>query len=532
MPTHRTALSALATTALLSSGLALGTATPAEAAPVQPAPVVRSEDKGLGDLLQVITAPLLSTLGQVPGVGIPIKAIEPVLTNVLGLLNLDIEWFCDDKPIVGTKSVWTYIPGPAQEGCKITAKVIATVLGFLPLEMVTNAIEVPLSNIPGLPGQAKAPVATKAVAIPTTAKVGTPLAATAPTWDTNATDVVTTYQWLRAGQPIAGATAATYTPTADDLGKALTVRATGTRDKAPSVGTSESAAVTVAQGDAPTATALPAVVGNPAVGQVLSVSAPTWSGTTATVPAPTNSYQWLRDGQAIAGATAATYTVTEADAGRALSVRVTGKRAGYADGTATTAPVTVVAEDKPLTPVQEPSISGLPEVGRTLTASPGSWTAPEADYTFTWMRDGQPIATGQQYVVQVADIGSRLTVAVVATAAGYAEGTASAATPAPVARLSSTTSATLSTKRVQQGRKAKITIILRAAGASRTGQVRIYDGQRVLKTLSVAGQRTVKLPKLGVGKHRIRVSYVGSKTTAPSSSKVLTLNVVKKAKKK
>ena len=45
------------------------------------------------------------------------------------------------------------------------------------------------------------------------------------------------------------------------------------------------------------------------------------------------SFQWLRNGTAIAGATSSSYTVTSADASAALSVRVTGSRPGLASAT-------------------------------------------------------------------------------------------------------------------------------------------------------------------------------------------------------
>jgi hypothetical protein len=65
------------------------------------------------------------------------------------------------------------------------------------------------------------------------------------------------------------------------------------------------------------------------VGQVLSASA-------AVDPAPTTmSYQWLRNGAAISGATSARYTLASADAGRSVSVRIVAQKSGYreADGT-------------------------------------------------------------------------------------------------------------------------------------------------------------------------------------------------------
>ncbi len=56
-----------------------------------------------------------------------------------------------------------------------------------------------------------------------------------------------------------------------------------------------------------------------------------------TPAATTTTYQWYRDGQAIAGATQRGYSVTAADAGHTLEAKATAKRLGYADVTAVSA---------------------------------------------------------------------------------------------------------------------------------------------------------------------------------------------------
>ncbi len=41
------------------------------------------------------------------------------------------------------------------------------------------------------------------------------------------------------------------------------------------------------------------------------------------------SYQWLRNGKAIKGATKSTYKLAKSDKRKKITVKVTGKRAGY-----------------------------------------------------------------------------------------------------------------------------------------------------------------------------------------------------------
>ncbi|TDC81340.1 beta-xylosidase [Micromonospora sp. KC606] len=83
---------------------------------------------------------------------------------------------------------------------------------------------------------------------------------------------------------------------------------------------------------APTARVLPTVGGSARVGQPLQATTGVWD-----LPGLTYSYQWLRDGVLIAGASDARYTPTSADLGKRLSVRVTATRPGHEAGTAESA---------------------------------------------------------------------------------------------------------------------------------------------------------------------------------------------------
>ena len=80
----------------------------------------------------------------------------------------------------------------------------------------------------------------------------------------------------------------------------------------------------------------PTIKGKAEVGKSLRVDPGTWS-----VKKPAFSYQWLRDGQPIEGATGDRYTVTVDDIGTSLSVMVTASKDGFANGIAEAAAVTV-----------------------------------------------------------------------------------------------------------------------------------------------------------------------------------------------
>lgn len=75
----------------------------------------------------------------------------------------------------------------------------------------------------------------------------------------------------------------------------------------------------------PANTVLPAISGVNDIGQTLTVSDGTWSGS------PTSySYQWKRGGSSIGGATASTYVLTPSDSGAAITCVVTATNAGGA----------------------------------------------------------------------------------------------------------------------------------------------------------------------------------------------------------
>ena len=66
------------------------------------------------------------------------------------------------------------------------------------------------------------------------------------------------------------------------------------------------------------------------------------AATAAVDPAPTTTtFQWLRNGKAISGATSPRYTLAAADAAQSVSVRVVAQKSGYRDGVGTSAGVAV-----------------------------------------------------------------------------------------------------------------------------------------------------------------------------------------------
>ena len=84
----------------------------------------------------------------------------------------------------------------------------------------------------------------------------------------------------------------------------------------------------------------PVISGTARVGRVLSTTGGAWS-----VESPVLAYQWLRDGVAIAGATAPSYRLIAADAGSNISVAVTASKTDFVQAVATSAATTVAKLD-------------------------------------------------------------------------------------------------------------------------------------------------------------------------------------------
>jgi hypothetical protein len=86
------------------------------------------------------------------------------------------------------------------------------------------------------------------------------------------------------------------------------------------------------------------------------------------------SYQWLRNGVAIADATDETYVTTASDAGTSVTVQITGARAGYVDATSVSAAVSVSAaavglpSPEPTAPATVPAGSNSGDLASTGVA--------------------------------------------------------------------------------------------------------------------------------------------------------------------
>jgi hypothetical protein len=158
------------------------------------------------------------------------------------------------------------------------------------------------------------------------------------------------------------------------------------------------------------------LVGTLSVGQRVTASFAAWA------TGARYTYQWYRSGVAISGATSSYHTLNSYDAGKTLTVHITGRASGYTTRTVTAGPTATV--NKTLSTVT-PKISGTKAVGRTLTAARGTWKPGTIAYSYRWSRAGVPIsgATGKTYLLTSADAGHGITVSVTGSRKGYTTAT-------------------------------------------------------------------------------------------------------------
>ena len=159
------------------------------------------------------------------------------------------------------------------------------------------------------------------------------------------------YQWLSEGVVIAGANQSTYTLTQSDVGKNIGVSASNT-DGLGKLESVNSNVVKIANvNDAPTGSVL--IAGTVKQGEVLTAS----NSLVDVDGLGFINYQWLNESSPISGANQATYALTLADVGKAISVK-----ASYTDlqGTAESvmsSSTVLVAPITPVVPVISPIVS-------------------------------------------------------------------------------------------------------------------------------------------------------------------------------
>ncbi|MFF2276662.1 hypothetical protein [Agromyces sp. NPDC058126] len=415
------------------------------------------------------------------------KVGETLTTTLPNGEGVTVQWNRDGAPVPGAVST-SFVLSADDLGAAMTVTVSQVLEGYEPL-VVTSAPTAPVE----LGSQSSfTPLVTGTVAVGKTLSVSVPAG---PSYS---------YQWIRNGAAISGATSNSYTAVAADLGLQLKVRViasvSGFADR-----TAESAStVKVAAGTIAAFT--PAVKGVAVVGSTLSVSVPTGNS---------YAYQWLRNGAKIAAATGSTYKLVSADAGTGISVTVTASRPGYGSLTKTAPPTATVL--RALTASPTPTISGTRKVGQTLTAVPGSWSPAPVTLRYQWYRSGAAItgATSSSYRTAAADLGKSISVVVNGSKSGYASVVRKSGGTAGIA------AGTISVPTPTVSGTVRVGYTLAASAAvSPSGSTLAYQWYRSGTAITGATAATYRLTTSDYGKTisvRITASRLAYTTTAKAS---------------
>ena len=288
-------------------------------------------------------------VGQVqtanPGVSAPAAA------------TVTYQWYRGTTAIAGAIAR-TYTTTATDNGKALKVRVRAAKPGYTSVDRFSAARTIAVGLL----------VATKSPAVTGTHRYGNTVKVT-QSWPAGTT---LRYQWYRNGAAIRGATGYALYLNTGYIGTRVNVKVTASKPGYVTRSVTTSAA---GVGKALFALkAAPTVTGRLALGSVLTANAGSYN------PAPSSlSYQWYRNGSAIAGSRGRTYTVGAADNGRSLSVRVVASRAYYDAKAATSAPVKL-----PLWPVTVLRGDGVYRVGTQI--KPGLYKATGTGAECYWAR--------------------------------------------------------------------------------------------------------------------------------------------------
>ena len=369
------------------------------------------DDQGTTESLTSAVTASVQNVNDAPS-GSPVingvlREAETLTANVSGITDNDglgtfsYQWLRNDSTIVGATGT-TYSTSNADVNSNLSLRITYTdVQGTV--ETVTSASTASIQNINDAPN-----------GLPLISGMATEdQTLTADTSGISDDDGLGTfsYQWLRNGTNITGATNSTYTSTDADVGAAISVRVryTDGHGTQESLTSSSTAAIT---GINDTPVGLPVIQGTIRENQTLVAST---AGLSDADGLGTFSYQWLRNGSTISGATNSNYATGDADVGATLSVQISYTDNQGTTETLTSASTSAVQNVNDL-PIGVPVLSGVFQEDQTLTANVAGISDIEGlgAFSYQWLRNGSAIsgATSANYSTTDADVGTRISVRV------------------------------------------------------------------------------------------------------------------------
>jgi len=247
------------------------------------------------------------------------------------------------------------------------------------------------------------------------------------------------------------------------------------------------------------------------------------------------SYQWLRNGEPISGATRSSYTITRVDVAATLSVRITGSMEGFTSASVDSYSVTVPRSGSFAAASKQPAIAILadatdaPGTKATVVVFNGSgkksgtaalrWTAPVSRSVGVKRYDEDGVAA----IVVPWTIGAGKQT-VVARASGRP---ASAPLTFSLARQTPKVTLTLAKSSAKTASTVSAAVTFTgAAGKLPSGTVDIYDGDTLVATKKITGKRVaLTIAATSSGTQNLRAVYSGDTQFLPNDSASRSLKV-------
>ncbi len=317
------------------------------------------------------------------------------ITDENGLGEMNYQWLSDGDAIIGAIQP-SYVLSQMDVGKKISVAAFYTDKVGVAESVKSDAVKI--ANVNDLP--------VGKVSISGTTAKGQTLTATDSLTDIDGMGEVS-YQWLREGTPIAKAVDSTYTLSALDMFKTISVKASytdlqGTKESVLSASTAK---ISAPVNHAPTGAVQ--IQGDLIQNRTLTVS-----NNIADVDGISTdiSYQWLIDSKPIDGATKNSYFLTQSDVQKTVSVKATytdklGKLESVFGG---------VVQNENDQPVGDVTINGIIRVDETLSVQNyiSDIDGMSGDFQYEWRSDGEAFAEGDTLTLTDALVGKKISVAV------------------------------------------------------------------------------------------------------------------------
>lgn len=279
-------------------------------------------------------------------------------------------------------------------------------------------------------------------------------------------------------------------------------------------------------------TTQPTIAGTPQVGKTLTATPAVFNDQDVEI-----THLWYAGVELIAGATDATFVLSETEVGTTITYESRAKRAS--DGATLESSRSngigpVDPEAAALAVTTQPTIVGTPQVGQTLTATPAVFNDATATVAHQWLTGGTPIAgaTGTTLPLTAGQLGATITHISTATRAADgavlasdASNTLGPVTAAPPPKIVPTASISAA-----GGTYGKATTVSVAVSNGAAGNVTLrVDGVPVGAAAVNGGAATFSVPATTTaGTHVLGASYEGSATHTATSA-AGTLSIAKRA---